>query len=504
MKSILAIALGLSAPLLLPAGAANEETPPSKPNVIVMLTDDLGYGDIGCYGAMPEHVRTPNIDQLAAEGVRFTDAHSPSSVCTPSRTSLLTGDYAWRHPRGSTILPGDAPLGITPGTLTLPAMFKSQGYATGFVGKWHLGLGEVDENNKARGKIDWNGEIKPGPLELGFDEAFFIPATGDRTPTVFVRNHRVDKLDPADPITVSYKNAVGVTYANNPELATVLRPVPGHGHNQGLTNGVGRIGYMMGGKAALWKDEDIADSLAAETTRFLEKNKDRSFFFYYATHNIHEPRVPHPRFTGKSGCGTYGDHILELDDAVGKLLADLKRLGLDRNTLLVFSSDNGGCSWLGYDYGKGADLHGHRVNGALRGEKGSLFEGGTRVPFIVRWPGGVPAGKVSTALISQTDLFASFAGLLGTNLPESAARDSISLLSALLGKSTDGRTELLEHLYGGPRCALRMGNWKFINGQLYDLSADPGEAHDLAKDQPERAKTMKGHLDELIRSPRTR
>ena len=497
-KSILPLAAMLPAISCSAVDLAAQPARPAKPNVIVLLTDDLGYGDVGCYGAKPEHVKTPNIDRLAAEGLRLIDGHAASSVCTPSRCSLLTGDYAFRHPRGSSILPGDAPLFIKPGSFTLPAMFKSQGYVTGVVGKWHLGLGEGGN------KIDWNGTVKPGPNEIGFDESYIIPATGDRVPTVFLRNGKVDHLDPSDPITVSYQKAIGVTYRQDPDLACVLHCIKGHGHDNAVTMGVSRIGYMKGGKAALWKDEDMADTLAAEAAKFIENNRNKPFFLYYATHNIHEPRVPNHRFVGKSGCGTYGDHILELDDEVGKLLSELKRLGIDENTLIVFSSDNGGCSWFGYDYGKGSNLHGHQVNGVLRGEKGSIWEVGTREPFIVRWPGHVPAGQVSSALVSQTDLLASFARLIGAKLPDDAAVDSQDVLDALLGKSETGRAELLEHLYGVPRCALRSGTWKLINGQLFDLASDLSEKNDLSKRQPDKLKAMSARLKELITASKTR
>ena len=368
------------------------------------------------------------------------------------------------------ILPGDAPLTFAPDSCTLPAMFKQQGYTTGVVGKWHLGLGNPKPGDPKVADINWNDVIKPGPNEIGFDESFIIPGTGDRVPTVFIRNGRVVGLDPADPITVSYKQRIGnePTAISNPELATVLLGKKGEHHSDAITEGVSRIGFMTGGKAALWKDQDISDTLLAESVRFIEKSKDKPFFLYLATHGIHEPRIPHPRFVGKSGCGTYGDVILELDDLVGQLLANLKRLNLDDNTLIVFSSDNGGGTEGGtgrYDYGKGADRKGHRINGVLRGGKGNTYEGGTRVPFIVRWPGKVPAGKVSPALISQTDLLASFAKLTGFALPDDAAADSVELLDALLGKSETGRKELIEHQFYGTRgCALRQGNWKFING----------------------------------------
>lgn len=473
---------------------------PLRPNVIVILADDIGYGDVGCYGAKPEHVTTPNIDRLAAEGVRFTDAHAASSVCTPSRYSLLTGRYAYRgHPKGSGILPGNAPLSIAPGTLTLPAVFKQRGYATAIVGKWHLGLG-----NPAP---DWNGELKPGPCEIGFDTCFIIPATGDRVPTVFVRDHAVEGLDPTDPITVSYAGRIGdePTGHDHLEQATVLKGLPGKGHLDAITEGVTRIGYMTGGKAAHWKDEDISDTLLREAKSFIEKNAGNPFFLYLATHGIHEPRVPHPRFVGKSGCGTYGDHILELDDAVGQVMATLERRGLATNTLVVFSSDNGGTPWVGYDYGARANLNGHEVNGVLRGEKGTLWEGGTRIPLIVRWPAGAAAGKTSAALVSQTDLLASFAKLLGTALPEDAAPDSMDVLDALLGKSETGRQELVEHQYGPVgNTALRSGSWKWVNGQLFDVGEDLGESRDVAKEHPDVAKKLATRLQELRGAGRTR
>jgi len=481
--------------------AGSPKTGGRKPNVIFILADDLGYNDTGCYGADPRHMKTPNIDRMAAEGIRFTDGHSPSSVCTPSRCSIMTGDYAFRHNLGWGILPGDAPLFVEPGTFTLPSMFKGQGYATGIVGKWHLGLGKGGKD------IDWNGEVKPGPCELGFDEAFIIPATGDRVPTVYVRGHKVVGLDSKDPITVDYKKPIpgGIAYEEHPEAADVLKPIKKHGHNDAVTAGIGRIGYMAGGKSALWKDEDISDVLTAEAIDFISRRKDKPFFLYFATHGIHEPRVPHPRFRGKSGAGTYGDHTEEFDEAVGKVFAALKKLGIDEETLVVFSSDNGGCSWVGYDYREGADLNGHKVNGVLRGEKGSLWEGGTRVPFIVRWPGKVPAGRTSAALVSHTDLLASFAKLVEAKLPEKAANDSVDVLDALLGKAETGRKELVEHRWGPAKsCALRSGSWKYVDGQLYDLSADISETTNLAAKQPDRCKAMAARLSELVSREKTR
>ncbi|HEX7261945.1 MAG TPA: arylsulfatase [Luteolibacter sp.] len=479
----------------------------SKPNVIVILADDLGYGDTNCYGAKPEHVKTPGIDRLAKEGLRFTDAHSPAAVCTPSRYSLLTGEYAFRNRKEWGILPGDAPLGIKPGSYTLPEMFRSSGYLTGFVGKWHLGLGD------GKATTDWNGEIKPGPLEVGFTSAFFMPATGDRVPTVFLRDRRVENLDPADPIQVNYKQKIGnwPTGTENPEQAGVLCGAKGAGHQGTVTTGVSRMGWMTGGKSALWDDEQLMDRLTGEAVRFITDNREKPFFLYFATHGIHEPRVPAKRFVGKSGAGVYGDQIEELDDSVKRIIQTLEDLKLTDNTLIVFSSDNGGSPQVGqprgdmtaYNYGERVNLNGHVPNGVLRGGKYNAFEGGTRVPLIVRWPGHIAAGATSEALISHTDLQSSFARLLGVTLPATAAPDSMEILDALTGKSQSGRHELVEHRYG-PDLALRVGPWKWINGQLFDLSNDLSETRDLAKEQPERAKAMVARLDEIRAANKTR
>ena len=499
--------LAIAALLLAPLASlhAADALKPAKPNIIVILSDDLGYGDAGCYGAKPEHVVTPNIDRLAKEGIRFTDGHSPASVCTPSRYSLLTGEYAFRNQKERGILPGDASLGIKPGSFTMPEMFRANDYATGFVGKWHLGLGD----GRA---IDWNGEIKPGPMEVGFSSAFFMPATGDRVPTVFIHDHRVENLDPADPIAVSYLKKIGndPTGREDPEQAYVLLGVKGKGHDETITKGVSRIGFMTGGKVARWTDERLMDRLTDEAIAFIKQNQTKPFFLYFATHGIHEPRVPAKRFVGKSGAGVYGDQIEELDDSVGRVLKTLDDLQLSTNTLVVFTSDNGGSPRNGsvgdmeaYCYGPRIHLNGHVPNGILRGGKYNVYEGGTRVPFIVRWTGHVPAGMTSPALISLTDLEASFARLIGVTLPDDAAPDSMDVLDALLGKSTSGRHELVEHKQE-LACALRMDNWKWIDGQLYDLSNDLAEKRNLAMEQPDRAKAMAARLAELKASKRTR
>lgn len=409
--------------------AAQEDSPP---NIVFIYADDLGYGDIGCYGAT--RIPTPNLDRLAKEGLLFRDAHSPAATCTPSRFALMTGQYAFRKP-GTGVLPGNADLIIEPGQLTLPLMLKRAGYITAVVGKWHLGLG--------RNGCDWNGTIAPGPLEIGFDYAFIIPATGDRVPCVYVENHHVVGLDPNDPIQVSYGEKIGdePTGREHPEL---LKYRFSHGHDGTIINGISRIGFMKGGKSARWVDEDMADVITQKAVSFIESHKDQRFFLYFATHDIHVPRLPHPRFVGKSQCGLRGDAVVELDWCVGQILDTLDRLSLTNNTLVIFSSDNGPVVDDGYHDGAVEHLGDHRPSGPFRGGKYSAFEGGTRVPMIVRWPNKIAAGTKSDALVCHIDFLASFAALVGQSLPEDVAIDSVNVLPALLGKTQVGREELVE------------------------------------------------------------
>jgi len=476
------------------------EAAPPRPNVVVILADDIGYGDLGCYGAT--RVKTPNLDRLAREGMRFTDAHSPSAVCTPTRYALLTGQYAWRHPPASRIISGVAPLCIPKGRLTLPAQLKQAGYTTGAVGKWHLGLGET--------KTDYNGEIAPGPREVGFDSSFIIPATGDRTPCVFVENQRVVGLDPADPIRVDYDAPVGEgpTGAKNPEL---LRLRPSHGHDNTIVDGISRIGFMTGGNAARWKDEEIADRITRKAVDFIGTNAGRPFFLYFATHDVHVPRVPHPRFRGTSQAGTRGDAIQELDWSVGEVLSALDKHKLAENTLVLFTSDNGGVMDDGYQDGSGDDTSGHRCNGALRGFKGGLYEGGTRVPLLARWPGQVPAGATSGSLIGHVDLLATTAAIVGREIPAGEGPDSINQLPALLSErpAPPCRASLVVH-GGGGRLAVREGPWKFIPGpgpnaakaaargpELFQLDEDLGETKNLAAKNPEKVKELADLLRQI-------
>ncbi len=471
-----------------------------KPNVIIIYADDLGYGDVSAYKS--GSLQTPNMDRLALEGLRFTQAYATSATCTPSRFSLLTGIYPWRNQQAR-VLPGDAPLLIHPDTLTMADNFKSAGYATAVVGKWHLGLGN--------GFIDWNKEITPGPNELGFDYSYIMAATNDRVPTVYVKNKRVENLSVEDPLYVNYKeNFEGEpTAITHPELMTKQKWQ--HGHNMSVHNGVPRIGFMKGGKSALWTDETMYEVFLNEAFGFIDQNKSKPFFLCYALHEPHVPRVPNERFTGKSGMGPRGDAILEADYCVGKLLDKLEKEGLLENTLIIFSSDNGPVLNDGYYDEAVEKLGSHTPAGPLRGGKYSLYEAGTRVPLLVYWKGKVKPG-VSEAIFSQLDLAASLKSLTGQ---KGNQYDSRNYLEVLLGRKPEGRTELVQQGMG--RLCLRKDNWVYIpagggpavvehvnnetgfspEDQLFNLKEDPGQRQNLARNQPEVLDQMKNRFLEL-------
>lgn len=475
----------------------------NRPNILIIYGDDIGYGDFGCYGT--KSVKTPNVDRLAKTGLRFTQAYASSATCTPSRYSLLTGEYAFRQ-KGTGVLPGDAALIIRTNRATLASVLKQAGYNTGVIGKWHLGLGD-------KSGLDWNQEIKPGPREIGFDFSFIMAATGDRVPCVFVENGKVVGLNPEHPIEVSYKEG----FPDEPTAMTnrgALKMDWSHGHNMAVVNGIGRIGYMRGGKEALWKDEDMADKFTHKAVVFLEKQRrGKPFFLYFATHDIHVPRVPHPRFVGATKMGPRGDAIVEFDWCVGALITTLERVGLRDDTLIILTSDNGPVLDDGYRDGATEKVGKHKPAGPLRGGKYSAFEGGTRVPFIVNWPGQVPRG-VSGAMLSQVDLAASLAALAGREFPAADGRDSVNVLPAILGRSKTGRQEVVEH---ARILALRQENWKYIEpsgtvarspatqielgadpgGMLFNLAEDPGEQRNLASQQPAELRRLAVRLEEI-------
>lgn len=471
-----------------------EETQEVKPNIVFIYLDDLGYGDVSAYEA--GSLETPNMDRIVDGGVKFTNGYASSATCSPSRYAILTGTYPWRN-ENAKILPGTAPLLIDTAQYTLPKMLREQGYATGIVGKWHLGLGS--------GNVDWNEEINPGPNQVGFDYSYILAATQDRVPTVYIEDGHVVNLDPNDPIEVSYEeNFPGEpTALTHPELVEMKWH---HGHNNSIVNGVPRIGFMKGGEAAKWSDVDMADHFLEKAQSYVREKAaaDQPFFLYYALQQPHVPRTPHPRFEGKSGMGPRGDVILEADWVIGEFLKTLEEEGVLENTLIVFSSDNGPVLNDGYYDEAVEKLGDHTPAGPLRGGKYSLFEAGTRVPFATYWKGKIQPG-VSDALVTQIDLMASIGALIGV---ESTAPDSQNLLETFMGNSQEERTEFV--LEATTKTALRQGNWVMIppypgpavqnqvnielgnseSYQLYDLSEDIGQQRNLAESHPEKLQEM--------------
>ncbi len=470
-----------------------------KPNIVFIYMDDLGYGDMSAYGAT--EINTPNMDALAEGGVQFTNGYATSATCTPSRYAILTGRYPWRN-KDAKILPGTAPLIIDTNQLTVPKMLQEEGYATGIVGKWHLGLGN--------GMVNWNERVSPGPNEVGFDYSYILAATQDRVPTVYIKDGHVDGLDPNDPIEVSYKkNFEGEpTGLDNPELTTMKWH---HGHNNSIVNGIPRIGFMKGGEAAKWSDIDMADHFLAKAQQYVKEHKDKPFFLYYALQQPHVPRTPHPRFAGKSGMGPRGDVILEADWVIGEFMKTLENEGILENTLIVFSSDNGPVVNDGYYDDSVEKLGDHTPSGHLRGGKYSLFDAGTRVPFITYWKGKITPAK-SDALVCQVDLLTSMAALVGS---DKTGEDSKNLLDVFLGKSNNGREQLV--LEATSRTAFRKGDWamippykgaainKWVNielgnsneYQLYNLAKDPSQKENLASSNPEKLQELIADFQEI-------
>jgi len=466
----------------------------NKPNIVIIYTDDLGIGDVSAYKM--GKLSTPNIDSIANDGIKFTNGYATAATCTPSRFSILTGQYPWR--KGAAILPGDAPLLIDPDKPTLPKMLKKSGYATAVIGKWHLGLGS--------GKIDWNQHIPLGPNEVGFDYSYIMAATNDRVPNVYVKNGDVVGLEKSDPLHINYaNNFIGEpTGIDNPELLTKMTFSNGHYHS--INNGISRIGYQKGGKKAQWVDEEMSDLFLVEVQNFVKKHQTQPFFLFYTLHQPHVPRVPNPRFVGKSGQGARGDAILEADWAIGEFLATLDELGLSENTLVIFSSDNGPVLDDGYNDESVVKLGSHTPSGKLRGGKYSLFDAGAHIPFMVRWTNKIKPG-ISDALVSQHDLLASLASLLGQNTAKDS--DSLDLLKTFLGTSNKGRESLIVQALGG-RTAYRAENWMLIPPywgdeklvkenvetgacscyQLYDLKTDPEQKYNVADKYPKITKAL--------------
>ncbi|MEL0186635.1 MAG: sulfatase-like hydrolase/transferase [Flavobacteriaceae bacterium] len=489
----------LFALLLCALFSCNTSVDEKKPNIIVIYADDLGYGDVSSYGVGT--LETPNIDKIANNGVRFTNGYASSATCSPSRYALLTGTYPWRNKRAK-ILTG-ANLIIDTLEMTIPKMLKTKGYETGIVGKWHLGLGST--------KIDYNKKISPGPNEVGFDHSFIMADTQDRVPTVYIENGYVVNLDPNDPIEVNFKrDDYGLpSGTKNPELLTMKWH---HGHNKAIVNGVPRIGYMKGGEKAKWSDIDMADKFLDEAKKYIDKVKDKPFFLFYTLQQPHVPRTPHPRFVGSSGMGPRGDVIKEADWCIGELYNHLEENNLLENTIIIISSDNGPVLNDGYYDDAVEKLGDHTPAGKLRGGKYSLFEAGTRVPFITYWKGKTKP-QVSDEIVTQIDFLNSFSTLVGSDINSS---DGVDLSDVFFNNKGDGRDELV--LEATTRTAFRSGNWVMIppypgpaknynvdielgNSKeylLFDLESDLSQQNNLANSNPEKLQEMISRYQEII------
>jgi len=415
-----------------------------KPNIILINADDLGYGDLGCYGATK--VKTPNIDKLASEGKIFTDAHSASAVCTPSRYALLTGQYPSRANKGKGVW-GPASLTskllIEPSQLTIANVLKNKGYSTAVIGKWHLGFGKE--------KTNWEVPLRPGPQDLGFDYYYGVPLVNSSPPYVYVENDLVVGADPNDPLVY-----LG---GKSDEEPTPITPIP-HEASQRTPN------KFKGAVAAhkLYNDYTVGTVLAGKAIDWIidktTKEKRDPFFLYMATTHIHHPFTPGKNFQGKSDADLYGDFIQELDWMVGEVIACLEKQGVSDNTLVIFTSDNGAMLNLG---GRNAVKAGHKINGDLLGFKFGVWEGGHRVPFIAKWPGKIEAGSTSNQLICNVDMLATFMALTGQDITALENTDSVNILPALLDNPQEQiRNELLLAPRKEGHLSLRKGKWMYI------------------------------------------
>ncbi len=470
-------------------------TPPAvrgaeRPNIVLILADDLGYGDPGCYNP-DSKIPTPNIDRLAAEGIRFTDAHTPSAVCTPTRYGLLTGRYCWRTRLKRGVLIGSSRALIEPDRSTIAALLQKYGYRTAAIGKWHLGFQDPEQGRQ----VDYDLPLRPGPVTQGFDYFFGIPASLDMEPYVFVRNDT-----PVEPLLGRI-------------AASKMRRRGGGGF------------WRAGRISPSFRHEDCLPRLTREALWFIQDHQanypDRPFFLYFALTAPHTPWMPIEPFRGATPVGYYGDFVAQVDWVVGLITAELDRLGIAHNTLVIFTSDNG-AHWLPSDIQR----YGHRANGPLRGQKADIHEGGHRVPFIVRWPARARAGAVTGRLVCLTDVYATLAELVGHELAENEAEDSYSFLDELLGsKPQQPVRSAIVHHSGSGMFAIRKGPWKLIlglgsggftpprrleptpggpKGQLYNLAEDPAETRNLWLEKPDVVSELTQLLERYRASGRSR
>ncbi|MFA6544906.1 MAG: arylsulfatase [Limisphaerales bacterium] len=489
-------------PLLLFIALVSAHAAEPRPNIIVILSDDYGYGSAGCYGANPALVKTPNIDRLAREGRRFTDGNTTSSVCSPTRYSVMTGRYCWRTSLKHEVLSTFAPLHIETNRLNMASLLRKHGYATAAVGKWHLGYGTADDSPKWR--PDFTAELAPGPLDIGFEYHFGVPSNHGDLTGVFVENRFV----------------YGLRNGKIPANMKIAGPVPDSddfkaSYDAGDTEGGRGAGRILDLDAPRRKNERVMKVLTDKATAWIAlQPKDRPFFLYFTPVAVHNPVTPDKDLAGKSAAGLYGDWIHELDRSVGRVLDTLDTLGVAKNTLVIFTSDNGGVFKPENDklLQTAAFKAGLRVNGGLRGGKHDVWEGGFKVPLIVRWPGRAAPGSVCGEMVSLADILATTAAIVGEPLPAAskAAEDSRSFLPAILGgPSKPVRDDMIVHSASGV-FAIRKGPWKWIEGvpvdeikpaarkagasqfrpQLYNTHDDPAETKDVSAQHPEVVKEL--------------
>jgi len=458
-------------------GAKQTALADSKPNIVLILADDLGYGDLSVYNPSSK-IPTPYLNQMAAQGMRFTDAHSPSSVCTPTRYGILTGRYAWRTKLKQGVLEGYSPFLIEKDRVTLASLLRRQGYRTTGIGKWHLGLGDGE-------KTDYSQPLRPGPNAAGFDEFFGIPASLDMPPYLFFENEHVVEAPSAS------------------IAASEMRRKGGGGF------------WRAGAIAPNFKHEAVLPALTERVVSFMgQQSAEKPFFLYLPLTAPHTPWMPTVEFRLKTGVDYYGDFVTQVDDSVGRVLKALEESGLAGNTLVIFTSDNG-AHWLPEDIAK----WGHRANGNLRGQKADIWEGGHRIPLIVRWPGEIKPASRSDQLVCLTDLMATIASLTGTALLEDAGEDSLDFSSVLLGhKSKAGLRDTIVHHSADGTFAIRQGHWKLAmalgsrgfslpkeevpkageaEGQLYNLRDDLQEEHNLWLREPKIVARLAALLEKL-------
>ncbi|MEX2260730.1 MAG: arylsulfatase [Bryobacteraceae bacterium] len=459
------------------------QTAGDLPNIVYILADDLGWGDLGCYNR-ESAVPTPNTDRLASQGVRFTDMHSPSAVCTPTRYGIMTGRYCWRTSLKNGVLWGYSPNLIDPGRMTVAGMLKRRGYYTAGVGKWHLGLGDA-------AKTDYNQRLKPGPNDHGFDYYFGIPASLDMDPYVYIENDRV-----------------------------VEKPVS---HTEGRKEPRG-VFWRPGPIAPQFKMEEVLPTLTEKSVSLIRDRAAKPkqpFFLYFPLTAPHTPWMPKPAFQGKSKAGIYGDFVSQVDHTLGSVLQTLEETKLAQNTLVIFTSDNG-ADWKPEDKKRYPN---HMANANWRGEKADIWDGGHRIPFLARWPGRIRAGSTSGQLGCLTDLMATAAEITGTKLPDNAGEDSYSLMPALLNRSEQAVREAIVHHSADGMFSIRQGEWKLclgrgsggftaprrietkpgdVPGQLYNIALDPAESKNVYKEQLEIVQRLSALLDKYQTEGRSR